>query len=368
MRVLHMIVGLGTGGAERSLYNLCVNSPNLEHSVVSLTDLGDYGRRFGDSGIPVFALGLSRFPTLTQVFSAVKIVRQFAPHIVHMWMPHAMLFGTVVAKSVGVKNLVWGIRASGYSGGLRGITTHLIVRTLAAISWVIDVQIVAVGAIAAREHIGFGFRKSRMKVIRNGYSHSGIKSSFFRRIDLPRKIGLVARFHPVKDHRTFLKALRILGGIRSDFVAVLAGQEITAENKALADQISQLGLQDLVSLLGPVEDVSKVYESLDLHVSSSSKEGFSNVVAESMLSGVPNVATDAGDSADIVGECGWVVPIKNPQALADAIDQALNLSEPAMNSMRSKASERIQREYSVHRMVADYMALYKNFATNHSRP
>jgi glycosyltransferase involved in cell wall biosynthesis len=68
----------------------------------------------------------------------------------------------------------------------------------------------------------------------------------------------------------------------------------------------------------------RVYNALDLLVSSSRTEGLPNVVAEAMATGVPCVVTDVGDSARIVGKHGWVCRPGDSDALARAMAAALS--------------------------------------------
>jgi glycosyltransferase involved in cell wall biosynthesis len=90
------------------------------------------------------------------------------------------------------------------------------------------------------------------------------------------------------------------------------------------------------------------YNGLDLLVSSSLGEGFSNVIAEAMSCGVPCVVTDVGDSAVIVGSFGEVVPPRQPDAMARAIERLVSrLGAPLSLACRA----RIVSDFGLDRMV-----------------
>jgi glycosyltransferase involved in cell wall biosynthesis len=90
----------------------------------------------------------------------------------------------------------------------------------------------------------------------------------------------------------------------------------------------------------------RVYSAFDLAVSSSSwGEGFPNVVAEAMASGVPCIVTDVGDSASIVATTGWVCPPGDPIRLARTLEQALS-SREEMTARGREARRRIVAEFS----------------------
>lgn len=92
-----------------------------------------------------------------------------------------------------------------------------------------------------------------------------------------------------------------------------------------------------------------VFNALDLLVSSSITEGFSNVIAEAMACGVPCVATDVGDSAWLMGNTGEVVPPHEPVALANAMGKLLARRPRTAIQIR----QRIVEQFSVEKLVAD---------------
>jgi glycosyltransferase involved in cell wall biosynthesis len=113
-----------------------------------------------------------------------------------------------------------------------------------------------------------------------------------------------------------------------------------------------------VHLLGEREDLPELTAGLDLVVSSSAfGEGFPNVVGEAMACGVPIVATDIGDTAWVVGDSGRLVPASNPQALAKACIEVLNLP-PEQRAKLGKASrQRIADHFSLSSVLTQFDAL-----------
>jgi glycosyltransferase involved in cell wall biosynthesis len=88
-------------------------------------------------------------------------------------------------------------------------------------------------------------------------------------------------------------------------------------------------------------------------------EGFPNVLCEAMACDVPCVATDIGDSAEIIGDCGLIVPLRDPQALADAWQTLL---ERASQLGTESARSRVTARYSLEKMCAHYESFYRSLA------
>jgi glycosyltransferase involved in cell wall biosynthesis len=174
-------------------------------------------------------------------------------------------------------------------------------------------------------------------------------------------IGTVGRYDPQKDHANLLQALVLLRSRNIPLRCVLVGTNLDGENQELLAQIQRLGLEKTVMLLGRRTDIPAVMSALDVHVLPSAYgEAFPNVVAEAMACETPCVVTDVGDAAYIVGDMGWVVPPRNALTLANAIEQALiALKNPAdWQQRKTAARQRIEQNFSIERMVAQYHAVW----------
>ncbi|MGE8589825.1 MAG: glycosyltransferase, partial [Alcaligenes sp.] len=113
-------------------------------------------------------------------------------------------------------------------------------------------------------------------------------------------IGSVARWNPLKDHPNLLAALARSLRRHPELRCLLIGDGMDSGNEALMRLLDQHQLHESVILMGRRSDVPRLMNALDVHVLSSSAEGFPNVVCEAMAAGVSNVVTDVGDAALIV--------------------------------------------------------------------
>jgi glycosyltransferase involved in cell wall biosynthesis len=178
-------------------------------------------------------------------------------------------------------------------------------------------------------------------------------------------LGFVARFTPQKDHLNLLQALQILVAKGKTFQCVLIGNGMDNSNAELERSLEHLGLSEHVVLMGPRADLPDAMRALDLHVLSSQVEGFPNVLAEAMASGTPCVSTDVGDAEYIVADLGWIVPRKDPVALADALGKALTEyrdSPEYWQRRRTDCEKHIRENLGMQRMVDSYAEVWRSVA------
>ena len=310
-KVVHVITGLGDGGAEGVLYRLCSDSKIAQHVVISLMDDGRYGVKLRENGVRVYCLGMKkRSFEIAKVFNLVKIIKSESPDLVQTWMYHADFIGGIAARFAGVKRVFWGVRHSNLEKSVTRRSTLLIARLCAILSSFLPEKVICCADKAASTHINMGYDKAKIVVIHNGVDLTRFYPNVEARNEIRSDIkvssdtflvGMVGRWDKQKDHASFLKALSEVRKNFENFKCVLVGTNISEENSDLVRLVSQTGLEGKVILCGQRNDVPSIMNALDLHVLSSFTEGFPNVVAESMACGTPCVSTNVGDAAFILG-------------------------------------------------------------------
>jgi len=171
-------------------------------------------------------------------------------------------------------------------------------------------------------------------------------------------IGMVSRYHSIKDHTTFLQAAAQMFKIKPNVKFILAGRGCDSENNDLISLIKHLDLDKTVFLLGERKDVPRLTAAFDIASSSSSSEGFANIIGEAMSCGVPCVVTDVGDSKWILGSGGVVVPPKNPEAMQKGWEQLIEISYSGRRKMGELGRQRIIDLFSIDSIARQYETLY----------
>ncbi len=372
MKILHVITDLDTGGAEMMLVRLLsqLDRDRFQSSVISLMDRGSLGDRLAALQIPLHILNLKAGRLSPASIGKLRhLVCQFNPNLIQGWMYHgnlaAQLANFLASRSIPI---LWNIRQSLYSLKYEKFSTATLIRLEAWLS-TCPTRILYNSRTSAQHHERLGYQASKTLVIPNGFDtaqfqpNSDAYHSLRRELELPADtllIGLVARYHPMKDHATFLHAVAYFVQQRSQLNLrfLLCGSGVDWHNSSLAKLIDTLNLRPWIHLLGERQDIARLQAALNFATLSSFTESFPNALGEAMACGVPCIATAVGDTPWLVGDTGWLVPPRSPDALAAAWSAAIALS-PAQRQQRGQsARERIKQHFSLPAIVVQYESLY----------
>lgn len=370
IRVVHLITELNVGGAEIMLQRLVsrMDRQRFSNTVVSMTSAGPIGALIRAEGTPVSDLGMpDGVPSPVGALRLWTLLRRERPHILQTWLYHADLLGLLVGRTAGVPTIVWNLRCSDLDLTRYSRTLRWVVKACGSLS-ALPEAIVANSEAGREHHARIGYRPRRWVLLPNGVDletfrpNTSARQRLRAELGLSSKtplIGLVARFDPMKDHRTFLEAAALLHRSRPDVHFMLAGLGLDSPNRRLADWLEELGIAPAVHLLGVRHDIHALMAGLDIATSSSAfGEGFPTAIAEAMACGVPCVVTNVGDSAVLVGDTGRVVPPRDPAALAAAwLDLLQSDSRRAACGLAARA--RAEGHFALDAVVRQYERLYE---------
>ena len=373
LKIIHIITGLNDGGAESVLYRLCVNDLKNEHMVVSLISGGKYEKLLKDKGVLVYGLGAKKnLSSVLLFFKLFKILKNVKPDVVQTWMYHADLLGGCCSRAAGVKRVFWGIRHSTFDRDSTTPLTIVIAKICAILSRIIPTKIICCADEAMAVHLELGYDKSKMEVVYNGFDLSRFRPDSSLRVEFRKGLfieegeflfGMVARFHPQKDHVNLLEALHILKRKGYKFKLILAGSALDAKNEFITQKIETLNLKSNVLLLGQTTNIPLLMNGLDVHVLSSSYgEAFPNVVAEAMACGIPSVVTNVGDACEIVGLSTLCCEPKDCNELAIVLENMLLVHEKdpcEWRRLKTLVRDRVVEKYDLYRMIERFNGIWK---------
>lgn len=362
IRLVVVISSLQRGGAETQLALLI---RNLDHSrfhvtIVTIYEPGELARELeGVENVQVISLAKrSGLDDILSWLRLARLVRSLRPDVVHGYLDSSNVRALVAGKWSSAR-VIWGVRSSNMEVVPMDRTSHVYRRLARLLSRFADL-IISNSVAGQKFAVHHGYPSHLVTIIPNGFDTTRFTPDREARLRQRQAwgieattpvIGLVARLDPVKDHATFLEgaALLIQAYPNARFVCVGGGNE--SYRSAVRDLSHSLGLDDYVSWVGEHSDMPSVYNALDVVVSTSISEGFSNSLGEAMACGVPCVATDVGDARAILGDTGAVVPSGNPEALAASLGSFLAQPPAELRAMGDSAREWIVSQYSVKRLV-----------------
>ncbi|MBD2138458.1 glycosyltransferase [Anabaena sp. FACHB-1237] len=372
MKIVYVSTGLGTGGAQIMLYHLLsrINRERFSPVVISLMDHGIIGDRIAALGIPIYTIGMKQGkPTLASIWQLAHTIREINPDLIQGWMYHGNLAAQLAnIVFIGQKPILWGIHHSITALKSETKLTQLLIKLGGFLSPYVA-KIIFVSKNSKVQHEALNYSIDKTCVIANGFDTDLFKPSQQARSNIREElsldqeavlIGLICRYHPMKDHNNFLQAAALLLKKYPNIYFILAGNNVDKNNDNLYQLIQELGIVERVYLLGESSDMPQLTAALDIATSASAYgEAFPLVVGEAMSCGVPCVVTDVGDSAWIVDNTGKVVTPRNSQALAEAWQELIVMTLDKRQALGKAARQRIIECFSLDSIVAQYEALYE---------
>jgi sugar transferase (PEP-CTERM/EpsH1 system associated) len=367
--VAHVIHHLVTGGLENGLVNLINQLPEsrYRHAVICMKDYSDFRLRIRKPDVPVYAMHKRPgYDWRTQI-ALVRLFRELKPAIVHGRSLGA-LDGLVPAALAGVK-----VRIHGEHGrderDPTGTDRRLIwIRRL--YSPLVTHYVALNGDLERYLTARVGVRAQRITRIYNGVDLARFKpDSSAERAPFPAPfrdpahfvVGTVGRMQTVKDHanlaRAFASAVTNDAEAQRRMRLVIVGDG--PRRGEVERTLRQAGVDSIAWLAGDRSDVPKLLAGFDLFVLPSIAEGVSNTILEAMATGLPVLATRVGGNPELVEDrtTGRLVPAADSAALAAAMLDYLHDPETG-RSHGAAGRARVERQFSLERMVADYDKLY----------
>jgi glycosyltransferase involved in cell wall biosynthesis len=379
IKVMYIISDLSIGGAEMTLYKLLTetNRERFEPVVISLIDQGTLRERIEALGIAVHTARMKPgWPTPAGLWRLIKLIRNLGPDLILGWMYHSCL-AAEVAKICSGKRIpvIWSIHYSLSSLVTEKKLTVAVIKLCGLLSR-LPSKVVFVSEAGQTQHEPLGYRIEQSCVIPNGIDvkefipSDAARLSVRAELGIPEEvflIGLIGRYHPMKDHANFLAAAALISETQPDTHFLLIGRGVDEHNQQLSDSIRRLGLLSRTHLLGERRDTSRLAAALDLFSLSSYGESCPNVIGEAMACGVPCVVTDVGDTTWIVGETGRVIPPRNASALALAWQEMIEMDPQERKALGLLARARVIEHFPIQAVMARYEDLYETVLASEAR-
>ncbi len=371
MKILHIITDLDEGGTQKFLLNLCNStSERHEHTIVSLKNIDSQLKSFNNKKFKIILLNFNSFPFgfICSFCKLIGIIILNNPKIVQTWLHHANFVGGLVAFLTGNRKIIWNIRDSSLDASNK-LSTKMITLLASKLSFIIPQKIVYNSKEAQKRFtFNYHFSKKKSFLIRNGFDPKvyNIKEELrikFRKSNNINEneivLGLVSRFHPVKNHVYLFQTLELVKKKFPHIKCILVGKNNDKSNIFLMKMIHKYQLAENILLLGIKRNICEIMNGIDIKILCSKSEAFPNVLGEAMLCGTPCISTDVGDARDIISKNGWVVPLNDPYIFSQTIISAIHeIKNDKLNLLSLKTRAHIQNYFSKDKTINEFLNIW----------
>lgn len=323
------------------------------------------------------ALSSAHFRSLWLLY---KLLKESSYSIIHAHTAIASVIARIAAKSARTRVVIY--TAHGFY--LRDDMSLLIRAAVIAIEWLLGrfatdwmfVQSEQDTALAKK--YGFMKDKNRIVCIGNGVAIDSFckehhKEDIRASLGIPdgdKVIGFVGRLVREKGLMELVEAFREINRGNKATWLLIVGETLPSDrDSAFGETLKRyIGCDDWgnrVIFTGFRDDIPEIMSIMDVFVLPSHREGLPRTIIEAMASGKPVVATDISGCREevVVGETGFLVPVKNPQSLAYSIGQILD--NPSLAERMGLAGRRRAIEkYDEKRVIEKQLAIYKEIASS----
>ncbi|MEV4612121.1 glycosyltransferase [Kitasatospora sp. NPDC049258] len=325
MKVLHVITGLASGGAERQLQLVLKHLPREHHcEVATLTNPGTVAAALRADGVTVHDLAMRGNRDLAVLPRLTRLIRAGGYDLVHTHLYRAGLYGRLAARLAGVRPVV-ATEHSLHAGVIEGRRTSRGVRALYLAAERLGTVTVAVSAQVAGTLHDWGVPPARVELLPNGIdaaryalptaSRYALRQNVRAALGLPQQawvVGAVGRLVPGKRFEVLIDVLAELRAVAERHPALREPRLLLVgagpEQAALEQRAESLGVRDLLLLTGEREDVPDLLTAMDVLAAPSAEETFGLTVLEALAAGLP-VCHSACPALDDLG----------PQAAPEAV-------------------------------------------------
>lgn len=365
LRVGYVMHAMQVAGAEVLVAELARRlSPAIQPTIICLDDVGKLGSQLQSEGADLVVLG--RRPGIDWRLPSrlAQLAQDRGLQLLHAHQYTPFFYSALARMRGAAAKVIFTEHGRHYPdvvGWKRRWANKLLLRRYADIT----TACCRFAADAVEGNEGFG--KGSVQVLPNGIDLQQFSATAAPQLAAREKIGFdprltyvttVARFHPVKDHATLVRAFQSVVNAFPTARLVLVGEG--PERSPVESLVHELGLSETVQFTGVRRDIADILSASDLFVLPSLSEAASLTLLEAMACGTPVVVTNVGGNPEIVREGidGLLTPRGDAAAMADAILQLLADPE-RRRTMGQSARDRIAEQYDLADILQQYLALYR---------
>ncbi|HIF9178738.1 TPA: glycosyltransferase [Photobacterium damselae] len=354
-KVLHIITGLGLGGAEKIVCDFSEKLIDNNHEVKLIYLYGNIDIQI-DPRIAITKIDIKN-PFLA-VLRTLKLIKYYQPDIIHSHMYHANIFSRIIKLFKPNIRLINTAHSSNEGGKFRMFIYRMT-------NFLSDIFTnVSEGAILSFENKK-AVPKGYMLSVPNGintskFIHSSIKRNVIRKKEGVREDEyLILSIGSLRDVKDYYCAINVAKTLVNDFDLkfkwLILGKGPLEEQ--LKTKVVEAKLQDVIRFIGVRENTSDYYSAADVFVSTSKWEGFGLVIAEAMSSELNVISTSTSGAIELLYDKNWLSPVNDYTSLAKLIYKSSKLKDKSINILNRN---KIVKDYSIDAYYNKWIDIYIN--------
>ncbi len=363
IKIVHVMPQIGTGGAERQLYELIVHSDfaRVAHKVFYYSDARDEEmlKAYKARNIPLTRVPRSPNHPVRFLKNLVQMIRAENPDIVHCWLVSGNFWGRLAAICAGAKHIVvawrncdlWKPIGARLLEWLTYGRVHHLANSKACAEF-----------IAKRLWIS----PDRFTVIYNGletgkFNLPDRRKELFAGLNIPddhKIITMVGRLMEQKNYPMLLRVAQKTKQIGLPVVFVVVGTGVLKES--LIEMSRRLNVADRVHFIGIRNDIPDILASSNIFLFTTNYEGFPNALLEAMAARLPVVTTNFCGVDELIrdGQNGIIIPVDDADAAAEALRMYVENPERA-KEYGNNAYLSVESVFSMDKMAEETESLYQ---------
>lgn len=376
MNITHFVESLNRGGLERVVVDLVRSQHEAGYrcQVVCLFEAGTLAPELAELGIPVASCGKRQGLDLRAILRARRFLRRHATEVLHTHNAISHYYAVIASRGLSLRRVISTRHGMGATRAVAQRDSRGRSWRDGRLEWLYGKSMAFTHAIAtvcetARHEYAQrpDLRSTKIVAVPNGiqverfapacaHMRQQLRAALGVAADT-RLAGFVGRLTWAKDHATLIRAFELVQARLPDSALVLIGDGPL--RPALQELAKAEGVADRVFFLGDRNDIQSLLQGLDVFAMSSVTEGYSVALLEACATGLPIVATNVGGNVEIVrhGINGWLVPAREPAALAGALVDILQDDEQA-RTMGQAGREWVMQHGSLRTMAMRYGEIY----------
>lgn len=360
-KILHLITGLGVGGAETILSEIVPRlQKEFDNRVCCIIGHGIIGKKLEDSNIPVYYLDLKNFFDFGAIFRFKKVINEFQPEILITYLIHADLFGRFFGKLFGVKKVI----SSKHGSLLQWDFLKYLDRFT---SFLVTKYIVLTKTEQKKIIRELKISKDRTVIIPNGIDLNKFDVVVDKN-EKKKELGInndnlnivcVSNLREEKGHEYLLEAFEKLfeKHKKSNLLIVGNGEK----KETLISQIADYQSKDNVHFLGNRQDVTEILKISDIFVMPTLAEGMSMAILEAISSGLPIITTTIAANKELIENeiTGLLVQPRSDREITESMQRLLN-DVQLRKRLGQAAKEKAASEFEINLIIKKLADLLNN--------